>query len=127
MKMSHIAFGSAALGIGVFGIYDEYFTVVELFKGVLQPLLAFAGLVAILSGLLTLKPKVKRVAIGLVLLGLGIFGFFDEYYSVLDFFKGAVPPALLLVGSVAVVSGVRSLNVKSKVGVGGGLTNRRDD
>lgn len=114
MRITHIAFGAAALAFGVWGIYDEYYTVVELVKGALQPLLAFGGLVNILSGLLALKTKIRRVIIGLLLLGLGVFGFFDEYYAVLDLLKGAVPPALLLVGAVAVVSGVKSLRLKTK-------------
>ena len=109
MRGWHVLGGIVALSVGIFGIYDEYFTVVEFLKGVLQPLFALIGLVAILAGLLTAKPKMGHVAFGLVLLGLGIYGFFDEYYAVLDFFKGSMPLLLLLVGMVAVVSGVKHL------------------
>ncbi len=109
MRGWHVLGGAVALGLGIYGVYDEYFTVVEFLKGSLQPILAFAGLVAILSGLLSYKPKVGHVVSGLVLLGLGVYGFFDEYFAVLDFFKGSVPLVLLLAGMVSVVAGVKHL------------------
>lgn len=109
MRIGHVVGGVAALGLGLYGVYDEYFVTVEFLKGMLQPLLSLAGLVAILAGLLNYKLKLPHVAVGLVLLGLGIYGFYDEYFAVLDFFKGAVPLALLGIGMVSVVSGVRQL------------------
>ncbi len=101
--------GVIALGLGVFGIYDEYFTVIEFIKGVMQPIFVFGGLTAILSGLLTSKLKIVHVVLGVVSLGLGIYGFFDEYYATLDFFKGSVPLAMLFVGMVSVVAGVKKI------------------
>ena len=109
MRRWHVIGGAIALGLGIVGIYDEYFTVVEFLKGFLQPLFALIGLIAILAGLLTIKPKIGHVVFGAVLLGVGIYGFFDEYYAVLDFFKGSVPLVLLLVGMVQVVAGVKHL------------------
>lgn len=102
-----------SLGLGIYGLYDEYFTVVEFFKGAVQPLLSFVGLIAIMSGIFGAKRKVGQVVLGLILLGVGIYGFFDEYYATLDFFKGSVPVALLVAGTVSVVAGVKLL--------GGGL------
>ena len=110
MRSFHIIGGAIALGLGVFGIYDEYFTVVEFLKGFLQPLFAIIGLIAILAGLLTVKTKTGHVVFGVVLLGLGIYGFFDEYYAVLDFFKGSVPLLMLLLGMVSVAAGVKHLD-----------------
>ena len=109
MKTWHIVGGAIALGLGVYGVYDEYFTVVELIKGFIQPVLIIVGLTAVLGGLLSAKPKRPHVVVGLALLGLGIYGFFDEYYATLDFVKGAVPPLLLIIGMVSVVSGVKQL------------------
>ena len=109
MKKWHIAGGAIALGLGIYGVYDEYFTVVEFIKGFLQPLFILAGLAAIVGGLLNARPRPSHVAVGLVLLGLGVYGFFDEYYATLDFFKGAVPPLLLIIGMVSVVAGVKQL------------------
>jgi hypothetical protein len=43
------------------------------------------------------------------MLCLAIYGFYDEYYAVLDFVKGATPLAMVGIGSVAVVSGVNRL------------------
>ena len=98
------------MGLGILGVYDEYFTVIEFLKGFLQPLFALVGIVAIMAGLLTTRLKWGHVVLGVVLLGLGIFGFFDEYYAVLDFLKGSVPLLLLLAGMVSVVAGVKQLN-----------------
>ncbi len=109
MQIWHLICGAAALGLGMYGVYDEYFVVMEFVKGFLQPFIAVVGLVAILAGLLSYQPKKGHVIFGLVLLGVGIYGFFDEYFAVLDFFKGAVPPALLFAGMVSVVSGVKHL------------------
>jgi len=109
MRAGHIAGGAVALGLGLYGIYDEYFVTVEFLKGALQPMLALGGLIAILAGLLNFKPRATHVGLGLLLLGIGIYGFYDEYFAVLDFFKGAVPLALLGVGMVSVVAGVRQL------------------
>lgn len=109
MRPWHILGGAVALGLGIWGLNDEYFVVVEFLKGAIQPLLALGGLVAILAGLLSYRLRIGHVAFGVVLLGLGIYGFYDEYFATLDFFKGAVPPALLLVGMVSVVAGVKHL------------------
>jgi UDP-N-acetylmuramyl pentapeptide phosphotransferase/UDP-N-acetylglucosamine-1-phosphate transferase len=108
-QIPHVVCGVIALTLGLYGIYDEYFAVVEFIKGFIQPLLSVIGLVMIMAGLLTYKPKLPHVAIGLVLLGIGIYGFFDEYYATLDFFKGAIPPILLLFGMVSVVAGIKKL------------------
>lgn len=102
--------GAVALGLGVFGVYDEYFVFVEFMKGSIQPATVFGGLVAILAGLLARKRRLGHVIVGLALLSIGIYGFFDESFAVLDFFKGAIPPSLLGAGVVCVVTGVKQLN-----------------
>lgn len=109
MRGWQLAGGAVALGLGLLGLYDEYFVVVEFIKGSLQPLLACIGFVAILAGVFSQQVRLGQVAIGLVLMGLGIYGFYDEYFAVLDFLKGAVPPLLLLSGLVTVIAGVRQL------------------
>jgi len=112
MRILFLVGGAIALGLGIFGVFDEYFTVVEFIKGFMQPLLVIVGLVAILAGLLGVKLRIGHIVFGVVLLGLGIYGFFDEYYASLDFLKGSVPLAMLLVGITAVVAGVRKLTGK---------------
>jgi CHASE2 domain-containing sensor protein len=109
MKIGHIIAGIIAVSLGIYGVFDEYFVVVEFIKGSIQPLLFLAGIFGILSGILTNKLKIIHVIVGLLLTGLGVYGFMDEYYATLDFFKGAVPPFLLLLGMVAVVGGIRQL------------------
>jgi hypothetical protein len=109
MRSWSVIGGMLALGLGIFGIYDEYFTVIEFLKGAIQPITALLGLVSILAGLLTAKPKIGHVVFGVAMVALGTYGFFDEYYATLDFFKGSVPLLMLLIGMVAVVSGVKQL------------------
>jgi len=109
VKIRHIVIGMTALGLGIYGVYDEYFVVIEFLKGVIQPVAFLIGLIAILAGLLARKVKLGHVIIGVGLVALGIYGFYDEYYATLDFFKGAVPPLLLILGTVSVVAGVKQL------------------
>jgi hypothetical protein len=109
MRTSLVIGGAIVMGLGLYGIYDEYFVFVEFVKGSMQPATAFAGLIAIMAGMFGKGRKLSHVVVGLVLLGVGVYGYFDEYFAVLDFVKGAVPPLLLLAGIVAVVSGVKRL------------------
>ncbi len=101
--------GALVFGLGLIGVYDEYFVVIEFIKGLLQPATAAIGLLAVISGIARLKPSAAHIAGGLALLCLAVYGFYDEYYAVLDFVKGSVPIGMVGVGSVAVVSGVNRL------------------
>jgi hypothetical protein len=109
MKTWHVLGGALALGLGILGVFDEYFVVVEFIKGSIQPLLALVGMTAIFASLLSRRPRMIHLVFGLAALGVGIYGFFDEYYATLDFFKGAVPLALLFLGTVSVVAGVKQM------------------
>jgi len=109
MRPVHIIGGAIAFGLGLIGVYDEHFVVVEFLKGLLQPLTAVIGLVAVIAGMARLRPSVGHIVFGLMMLCLAIYGFYDEYYAVLDFFKGATPLVMVGLGSIAVVSGVNRL------------------
>lgn len=111
MKTWFVIGGAAALGLGVFGIYDEYFMVIEFIKGAAQPVTGIIGLVAILAGILAPSPKWGHLVFGVAMVALGTYGFFDEYYATLDFFKGCIPLLMLFGGIVAVVAGVKELNL----------------
>jgi hypothetical protein len=106
------------LGLGLAGIYDEYFVVVEFLKGFSQPLTALVGLIAVISGVSKRKRPDRRlgsstvhIVFGLALLGLAVYGFYDNYYAVMDFLKGSMPILLIGVGTVAVFSGINRLRV----------------
>jgi hypothetical protein len=47
----------------------------------------------------------SHIIFGLFFLALGIWGVFDEYYYVADFFKGGVPLFLIFVGLLATLAG----------------------
>jgi UDP-N-acetylmuramyl pentapeptide phosphotransferase/UDP-N-acetylglucosamine-1-phosphate transferase len=109
MRPIHIVIGAVIFGLGLIGIFDDYFVVIEFIKGAMQPVTALVGLVAVIAGMARLKPSPAHIVFGLILVSVGIYGFYDEYYAVLDFVKGAVPLAMVGGGSVAVVSGVNRL------------------
>ncbi len=109
MRPAHIIGGAVAFGLGLIGVYDEYFVVVEFIKGMIQPATALIGIVAVVAGMARLRPSVPHIVFGLVMLCLAIYGFYDEYYAVLDFVKGATPLVMVGLGTIAVVSGVQKL------------------
>ncbi len=109
MRLAHIAGGAIACALGVLGIYDEYFVVIEFLKGMLPPVMSVGGLVAVISGMARFRPSTGHIVAGLVLLALAVYGFYDEYFAVLDFTKGALPVAMVVIGTIAVLSGVKRL------------------
>ena len=109
MRLGHIIAGALAFGVGLWGVYDEYFVTIEFLKSASQPLLALVGLIAVIAGMARLKPSAGHIVFGLLLLIVSVYGFYDEYYAVLDFVKGATPLLMVGLGSVAVVSGVNRL------------------
>ena len=46
-----------------------------------------------------------HIILGLFFIALGIWGLFDEYYYVADFFKGGLPIVFMLSGLVATLAG----------------------
>jgi len=46
-----------------------------------------------------------HIVLGLFFIALGIWGLFDEYYYVADFFKGGLPVLLMLSGLIAIAAG----------------------
>ncbi len=48
--------------------------------------------------------KMAHIVGGLLLLALGIWGLYDEYYYVVDFLKGGIPIALMLGGLLATLA-----------------------
>jgi small neutral amino acid transporter SnatA (MarC family) len=115
MRPLHIAAGTAAFGLGLAGIYDEYFVVIEFIKGLMQPATAAVGLVAVIAGMSHRKrdgsPTTAQIVFGLAMLALAIYGFYDEFFAVMDFFKGSVPLVMIGGGIIAVWSGINKLRV----------------
>ena len=115
MRARHILAGTTALGLGLAGIYDEYFVVIEFIKGISQPLTALLGLIAVIAGMSrrigpkSVASQAAQMAFGLVLLAVAVYGFYDNYYAVMDFLKGCVPVVLIGIGTIAVLSGINRL------------------
>lgn len=47
-----------------------------------------------------------EIVIGLLMIALGLWGIFDEYYYVADFVKGGIPLFLMLSGLFAALAGI---------------------
>ena len=96
--------------LGLFFIYLNGPLVVEIFKGAIQPLTIGLGLLALAAAILGKRAyrKINATVAGLLLM-LGFYGLYDEYYAVIDFFSGFIPLALLVSGFVAVISGIKKV------------------
>jgi fumarate reductase subunit C len=83
---------------------------VEFIKGAIQPILILIGLVALAAGIFGNNTH-RRVnfIVAAIFLFLGLYGLYDEYYAVVDFFNGLIPPLLIVLGLVSVVHGIRKL------------------
>lgn len=109
MRLPHIVGGAIACGLGLLGVYDEYFVVIEFLKGMLPVAMVLLGLVAVVSGMARFRPSTGHIVTGLILVALAVYGFYDEYYAVLDFTKGGLPLTMAGIGTIAVLSGVKRL------------------
>lgn len=54
------------------------------------------------------------VVLGLVFIALGVWGLYDEYYYVADFFKGGLPLVLMAFGLLATLAGVTPFREEEK-------------
>ncbi len=110
MRKNHIIGGVVVLSAGLFLLYLYSPYVVEMIKGAMQPLLIVIGLVALAAGILGNRDlrKVNFIVAALSLI-LGLYGLYDEYYAVMDFFYGIMPPLLVIGGIVSIVYGIKKL------------------
>ncbi|MFH1489792.1 MAG: hypothetical protein ABII06_12900 [Pseudomonadota bacterium] len=110
MRKNHVIGGLIVFCVGLFLLYFYSPYVVEVLKGALQPALILIGLVAMAGAVLGKKEFKKMNLLAAVLfLLLGLYGFYDEYYAVIDFFYGMMPPLLVVAGLVAIFQGIKKL------------------
>ncbi len=55
-----------------------------------------------------------EIVLGLLLIALGVWGIYDEYYYVADFVKGGLPIALMAFGLLATLAGVTPFRGEEK-------------
>ncbi len=110
MKKNHVIGGVIIFGLGLFLAYFYSSYIVEVLKGALQPILILFGLLAFAAGIFGRNTfKKMNFIVAAAFLFLGIYGLYDEYYAVVDFFNGLIPPLLIVLGLVSVVHGIRTL------------------
>ncbi|MBF0112758.1 MAG: hypothetical protein HQK74_08505 [Desulfamplus sp.] len=110
MRKGHIISGLIIFGTGLFFAYMNSAMVVEFIKGAIQPVTIILGFVALMSALVGKKVyrTINSILAGLLLV-VGFYGLYDEYYAVLDFFYGFFPILLVCAGSVSLVYGIMKL------------------
>ena len=110
MRKNHIIGGLIVFALGLFLLYLFSPYVVELIKGAIQPALILIGLIALAAAILGDNDFKKiNFIVAAVFLLLGLYGLYDEYYAVMDFFYGLLPPLLIVVGLVSVFHGIKKL------------------
>ena len=111
MRRNHVIGGLVVFGVGLFLLYLFSPYVVEFFKGSLQPVLIVIGLTA-LAGAILGNNEFKRInlILAVLFLLLGLYGLYDEYYAVMDFFSGMLPPLLVIAGLVSIFHGIKKLS-----------------
>lgn len=110
MRRNHVIGGLIVFSVGLFLLYLFSPYVVELFKGALQPALIGIGLMALAGAILWNKEFKKiNLILAVIFLLLGLYGLYDEYYAVMDFFSGMMPPLLVVAGLVSVFHGIKKL------------------
>ena len=110
MRLSHIIGGQILFGVGIFLFYLNSAVAVEIFKGGIQPVIILLGLLAFTATIFGKKSsrKINAFLAGILMI-LGIYGLYDEYYAVIDFFHGIIPLFLFATGIIAVIYGIKQL------------------
>lgn len=96
--------------LGLFLVYMNIAFVVQFFKGLLQPVFILIGATAAAAAFLS-NPKFRNInlVVAVVFLGIGLYGLYDEYYTVVDFLHGLFPPLFIVGGLVCVIYGIKKL------------------
>ncbi|MBT3235392.1 MAG: hypothetical protein HN353_05540 [Bdellovibrionales bacterium] len=106
----HLLFGFTMFAAGVFGMYDEWYNVLDLVLGVAGPIMVLCGI--IFMSIATKRAnalKIVYLTSGLFLLLAGAFGIYDEWGVVRDVSYGIIPIISIVCGVLAVVTGVNRL------------------
>ncbi|MBF0205487.1 MAG: hypothetical protein HQK53_01225 [Oligoflexia bacterium] len=96
--------------MGVYGAYDEIFNVVDLIKGAVQPLTFLVAFLLIFIGLQK-EGIFKNILLGsgVVVLVIGMYGLYDEWYAFIDMMKGVFPIFCLGFGALFLITGINKL------------------
>ena len=108
-KNFHLAFGVLMLLLGGYGIYDEWFNVIDLITGIVNICLILAGLVLLFLGTAREKHRKINYVLGGALFFIGLYGLYDEWRATKDLLSGVVPVACILFGGLALTLGIKKL------------------
>jgi len=110
MRKEHIIGGLITFGIGLFLAYANSVYVVEFIKGTIQPVFIIIGLLALFAAIFNNNAFQKtNYSVAAILLIVGLYGLYDEYYAVMDLIYGVFPILLFAGGITAVVHGIQNV------------------
>jgi hypothetical protein len=106
----HLLFGFTMFSAGVFGMYDEWYNVLDLILGTSGPIMVLAGIIFLSIGTKRANTlKMIYLMAGLFLVLAGAYGVYDEWGVVRDVSYGIIPIVSIVAGVLAVVTGVNRL------------------
>ena len=110
IRTGHLTFGLVLFASGLILALANGVLVIEFIKGAMQPVTLLAAMVALLAAFLGRREfrSFNAMTAGLLLV-VGGWGLYDEFYAVLDFVNGFLPLFLTGAGAVAVTAGIRKL------------------
>jgi hypothetical protein len=110
-RPAHIVGGIVLFGAGMFLALSNMLYVVEFIKGVAQPVLILVGLTALATGIFRKDNAFRKlnIILGIILLSVGIYGVYDEYYATMDFINGVTPIFLVVAGLAALAHGIKQI------------------
>ncbi len=108
MRPKHLVTGLFVFGVGLFFMLKNTLYVVEFIKGGAQPLFVVLGLVAACAAIINSNKtqRIVNLCVAIILLLIGCYGVYDEFYATKDFISGLLPPLLILTGLVALIHGI---------------------
>ena len=116
IRPKHIIGGIILFAVGLFYGLNNMHYVVEFIKGSAQPVLIIIGLTAIAAAIKNGRSSLRwmNFSIGFVLLPLGIYGIYDEYYATMDFINGILPISMVVGGLIALIYGIGQVKTENQ-------------
>ncbi|MBF0314620.1 MAG: hypothetical protein HQK50_09705 [Oligoflexia bacterium] len=111
-KNFHLILGLTFLFIGLYGVYDEIYNVVDFIKGIVQPItLAVGGFLLFLGMQRGEAGAIKNALLGAgtLILVVGFYGLYDEWYAFSDMMLGVLPLLCIAFGGLSLIAGINKL------------------
>lgn len=107
MRIGHIIGGQIVFAIGLFLLYLNSAIVAGFMKGLAQPILLLLGIFFVVAAIFG-KEVFRKInaVVGVLFMGVGAYGLYDEWYPTLDFITGGSPIFFIVAGVILLACGV---------------------